>query len=92
MRERSELRRMKLRGALAVLALGLSVAGCAMRANDTGGIISYQGQPQEVVMSLADGHCGMYGKYAMISSVHPWQGGYIGFNCYREGRTVPYRN
>jgi hypothetical protein len=86
-------RRLKKLGPIAaVLALGAGVAGCAVKGNDTGGIMAFQGEPQDVVMARADGHCAMHGKYAVISSVHPWQGGYIGFNCLREGRTIPFRN
>jgi hypothetical protein len=33
-----------------------------------------------------------YGKYAQITSVHPWPGDYIGFVCKRPGRWGPAYN
>jgi hypothetical protein len=33
-----------------------------------------------------------YNKYAVITSVHPWPGDYIGFVCRRAGRWGPAYN
>jgi hypothetical protein len=80
-------------------AAGL-VAACAMlacvpakadwissfKANDTGGIISYELAHDSDARQLAVNHCAKYGKVAKFLAVDPQYGGYISFAC----RWVPY--
>ena len=64
----------------------------AVKGNDTGGIIPWKPGLDEVALELAGRHCMNYGKYAQITSVHPWPGDYIGFVCKRAGRWGPAYN
>jgi hypothetical protein len=80
-------------------AAGL-VAACAMvvgapakadwigsfKANDTGGIISYELAHDSDARQLAVNHCAKYGKVAKFLAVDAQYGGYISFAC----RWVPY--
>jgi hypothetical protein len=74
---------------LAAAALGLMVASCVMTANDTGGMIAWSPDVQPVALAMANEHCGRYGRYAVITSVHPWPGDYIGFVCRIPDRWGP---
>ena len=72
--------------------LGGLLASCAaygMTANDTGGIIPWSPQIEPVALQMANDHCGRYGRYAVITSVHPWPGDYIGFVCRIPDRWGP---
>jgi hypothetical protein len=60
-----------------------------VRGNDTGGIIPWSPGIDHSARQMAAGHCGSYGKYALITSVHPWYGDYIGFVCRRPVRWGP---
>jgi hypothetical protein len=66
--------------------------GSGVQGNDTGGIIPWQPGADEYALSLAGAHCMRYSKYAVITSVHPWPGDYIGFVCRRAGRWGPAYN
>ncbi len=59
----------------------------AVKGNDTGGIIPWKPGADEYALELAGSHCLRYGKYAQITSVHPWPGDYIGFVC-KRARTL----
>lgn len=78
---------------LQVTAMGALTASCAgaygMTANDTGGMIPWSPQVQPVALDMANDHCGRYGRYAVITSVHPWPGDYIGFVCRIPNRWGP---
>jgi hypothetical protein len=76
------------------VALALSVIGMASglfapaaqaqtvaRGNDTGGIIPWSCENEAAAQAIAAAHCGYYGKYQRISSVHRQYGDYIAFNC-----------
>ena len=79
--------------ALAVSCLGLFLwFGGGVRGNDTGGIIPWQPGADEYALHLAGAHCMRYNKYAVITSVKPWPGDYIGFVCRAPGRWGPARN
>ena len=86
--------------AVGLVAMGGMLAAAPARAdyvppfkgNDTGGIIPWSPGIDEVALELAGGHCMRYGKYAQITSVHPWPGDYIGFVCKRAGRWGPAYN
>ena len=79
--------------ALRVAALGGLVASCAgaygMTANDTGGIIPWSPAVEPVALAMANDHCGRFGRYAVITSIHPWPGDYIGFVCRIPNRWGP---
>jgi hypothetical protein len=78
----------KLAATLSALVLGLWMWG-GFKGNDTGGIIAWGPGVEETALATAADHCGRYGKYAVITSVHPWPGDYIGFVCRRPGRWGP---
>lgn len=63
-----------------------------VKGNDTGGMIPWQPGADEYALQLAGAHCMRYDKYAVITSVHPWPGDYIGFVCRRAGRWGPAYN
>ncbi len=73
---------------LGTAMLGLWMWG-GMKGNDTGGIIAWAPGVEETALEIASDHCARYGKYAVITSVHPWPGDYIGFACRRSGRFGP---
>jgi hypothetical protein len=58
----------------------------SFKANDTGGIISYELAHDSDARQLAVNHCAKYGKVAKFLAVDPQYGGYISFAC----RWVPY--
>jgi hypothetical protein len=60
-----------------------------VKGNDTGGIIPWSPGIEETALNTASDHCARYGKYAVITSVHPWPGDYIGFVCRRPDRWGP---
>lgn len=75
---------------LSGIALGMAFwFGSGLQGNDTGGIIAWSPGIEDVALDMAAGHCMSYGKYAVITSVHPWSGDYIGFVCRRAGRWGP---
>lgn len=78
-------------GALTGAVLGISIwyGGYGVRGNDTGGIIPWSPGIDHSARQMAAGHCGSYGKYALITSVRPWYGDYIGFVCRRPVRWGP---
>jgi hypothetical protein len=61
--------------------------GLGITSNDTGGIIpyppvaSYGGNDRAVAQAMASEFCARYGKYALIRSIHPEYGDYVGFSC-----------
>ncbi|MES1155485.1 MAG: hypothetical protein ABUL48_03545 [Pseudorhodoplanes sp.] len=73
-----------------LLGLWLWPFGPYVKGNDTGGIISWdESMTKEEALSLAGGHCNRWDKFAVITSVHPWPGDYIGFACRRQDRWGP---
>ena len=76
--------------ALAGLLFGaLFWFGSGVKGNDTGGIIPWSPGIEEIALAMVSDHCGRYGKYGVITSVHPWPGDYIGFVCRLPGRWGP---
>jgi hypothetical protein len=63
-----------------------------VKGNDTGGIIPWRPGADDYALHMAGAHCMRYKKYAVITSVHPWPGDYIGFVCRRAGRWGPMYN
>jgi hypothetical protein len=60
------------------------------RGNDTGGIIPWSCENEAASQAIAATHCGYYGKYQRISSVHRQYGDYIAFNCVWNPRQGQY--
>jgi hypothetical protein len=60
-----------------------------VQGNDIGGIIAWQPGIEDYAREIAAAHCARWDKYAVITSVHPWYGDYIGFACRRPGRWGP---
>ena len=79
--------------ALVTGLLGIWIWGVhGVQGNDTGGIIPYSEMRYDDALAIAGEHCSRYDKYAVITSVHPWPGDYIGFACRRPGRWGPVEN
>jgi len=81
-----------VRGLLGPLVLGVWLwpFGWGVKGNDTGGIIPWsEDLTREAALTIAGDHCNRYDKFAVITSVHPWPGDYIGFSCRRADRTGP---
>jgi hypothetical protein len=82
------LDRVMLRAATGTM-LGVLVWYSGVRGNDTGGIIPWRPGAEHYALVRAASHCMRYEKYAVITSVHPWPGDYIGFVCRRAKRWGP---
>jgi hypothetical protein len=70
---------------LLIISIGLLAGGCAgvqgVTSNDTGGIIPWTPETQQMAYSIASERCAQYDKYARITSVNARPGNYIGFTC-----------
>ncbi len=66
--------------------------GSGIKGNDTGGIIAWSPGIEAHAPAIVSDHCGRYGKYGVITSIHPWPGDFIGFACRRPGRYGPMYN
>jgi len=68
-----------------IISIGLVAGGCAgvqgVTSNDTGGIIPWTPESQQLAYSIASERCAQYDKYARITSVNARPGNYIGFAC-----------
>jgi hypothetical protein len=68
--------------AMSLVALaGLALAGCAVKGNDTGGIISWSPENHYAAAELAAGHCARWNKVAVKTGEIPGYGNYISFRC-----------
>jgi len=72
-------------GVLLVAALGLALASCVgvygHKGNDTGGIIPWSPENEQMALQLAQENCGWFRKYAVITSIVRGYGNYIGYEC-----------
>jgi hypothetical protein len=96
----------------AVAALGVAVAFCATvpvsafellagvygaKGNDTGGIIPWSPENEQVAFDIAQSNCGYWNKYAVATSIHRVPGDYIAYACrwdppvYRQARHHRHR-
>ena len=74
----------------AILAVPLSVAGAQAgflgvwggHSNDTGGIIPWTPETALSYRAIAAAECARWNKIAIITSVHPVYGDYVGFVCH----------
>ena len=71
---------------LPIIALLMLAACSSLTGNDSGVIITWSPEHQQVARDWAADHCARYGKYARITSVQPEYGGYIGFTCQFDPR------
>ncbi len=51
------------------------------KGNDTGGIIPWSHEAEATAMVTANNNCGLYGKYARITSIRRVYGDYIVYEC-----------
>jgi hypothetical protein len=70
---------------LLVAALGLALGSCAgvwgPKGNDTGGIIPWSPENEQMALEIANRTCNFYWKHAVISSIRRVPGDYITYNC-----------
>jgi hypothetical protein len=69
---------------MAALAALLALTNCGVfgaKGNDSGGIIPWSPAAEQAAMETAQAHCGAFGKYALITSVHREPGDYIAYSC-----------
>lgn len=68
-----------------VLALGVMLVSCAgiygPKGNDTGGVIPWSPENEQMAHQIAQDNCGWYGKRAVLRSVHRVYGDYISYDC-----------
>src|SRR5262245_7858072 len=67
--------------ALSVLTMPAQAWWWGVKGNDTGGIISWSPEVHATYRQIAADHCARWNKVAVITSVHPWYGDFIGFEC-----------
>jgi len=76
-----------------IIGIGLFAGGWAgvygVTSNDTGGIIPWTPENQQMAYSIASERCARYDKYARITSVNAHLGYYIGFSCVWSPRARP---
>jgi hypothetical protein len=51
------------------------------KGNDTGGIIPWSPDNERMAGEIAQDDCGLYGKYAVITTIHRTYGDYISYEC-----------
>ena len=66
---------------LSPLVAHATYVGPGLTGNDTGGIIPWTPENQQMAYSIASERCARYDKYARITSVNARLGNYIGFSC-----------
>jgi hypothetical protein len=67
--------------ALGACTLALALAGCAVKGNDTGGIIAWSPENHDAAPMLAADHCARWNKVAVKTGEVPEYGNYISFRC-----------
>jgi hypothetical protein len=76
-----------------ITSIGSLAGGCAgvhgVTSNDTGGIIPWTLENQQMAYSIASERCAQFDKSARIVSVHAHPGNYIGFSCVWSPRARP---
>ena len=71
-------------GALKVVlaaALGLPLAACGSRMNDTGGIIPWSPENERESFQIAERYCSFWNKFPLATSIHRVPGDYIAYKC-----------
>jgi hypothetical protein len=82
--------------AIAVIALGAMLASCAgiygPKGNDTGGVIPWSPDNEQMAQMIAQENCGFYRKHAVIRTIHRTPGDYIVYDCrFEPPRSKPTR-
>jgi hypothetical protein len=73
--------------ALAGAALaGVLGPGPGLTGNDTGGIIQWTPETDQIYREIAAAHCARWNRFAGITSVHRAYGDYIAFQCIYDRR------
>lgn len=74
------------RQAALVAVLSLTLASCVgvygPKGNDVGGIIPWSPEAELSAMDIAQSNCGLFNKYAYITSIHRVYGDYISYACW----------
>ena len=77
--------RVGLTSSIIGLCVGLAASAVQadpyVKANDTGGIISWSCEAEAYALEIAAERCARFDKYPRITSVHRQYGDYIAFNC-----------
>jgi hypothetical protein len=68
---------------------GAAFAGAGLTGNDTGGIIEWTPETNQIYKDIAAAHCARWNRFAGITSVHRAYGDYIGFRCIYDRRFDP---
>jgi hypothetical protein len=63
--------------------------GPGLTGNDTGGIIAWTPETDQIYKDIAAAHCARWNRFAGITSVHRAYGDYIGFRCIYDRRFDP---
>ena len=67
-------------------ALGVMLTSCVgvygPKGNDVGGIIPWSPEAELAALGTAQGNCGRFNKYAVITSIHRVYGDYISYACW----------
>ena len=63
--------------------------GPGLTGNDTGGIIEWTPETDQIYRDIAAAHCARWNRFAGITSVHRRYGDYIGFQCIDDRRFDP---
>jgi len=80
---------------IAVMLVLTSLAACAagpgpgLTGNDTGGIIQWTPETDQIYNDIAAAHCARWNRLAGITSVPHAYGDYIGFQCVYDRRFDP---
>ena len=63
--------------------------GPGLTGNDTGGIIQWTPETDQIYNDIAAAHCARWNRFVGITSVHRAYGEYIGFQCIYDRRFDP---
>lgn len=63
--------------------------GPGLTGNDTGGIIEWTPETDQIYKDIAAAHCARWNRFAGITSVRRAYGEYIGFRCIYDRRFDP---
>ncbi|HXZ22941.1 MAG TPA: hypothetical protein VEH78_09265 [Pseudolabrys sp.] len=65
-------------------ALALTLVSCGVygpKGNDTGGIIPWSPENEQIARDIAQSNCSQYNRYAVITTIHREYGDYISYLC-----------
>ncbi len=83
------------RHAVLLAVLGLTLTSCVgvygPKGNDIGGIIPWSPEAEGSAPETAQANCGLFNKYAVITSIHRVYGDYISYECWWNPPRRPRR-